>query len=189
MQTPLSLQLIVPFLQFYAFIAIMRALMQYLDADFHHPISRFVHSMTSLPIRLLRVVVPRVHGADLLSPLALALLVCGIEQGMLILASPYGLSIPAVVFLTIAIVLDRAITILLIAVLIRVIMSWVPLGLRNTERLIYSCTEPLMARARRILPQFGGLDFSPIAVLLAFEVFSWIGVGFLEAVGKNLLIP
>ena len=189
MQIPLSLQIIYPFVQFYAFIAILRALMQYLDADFHNPVSRFIHRLTSLPIKLLRTVVPRVHGADLLSPLILALLVSGIDRAILIHLSHYQLTIPSVTLLTIAIVLDRAITIMIIAILVRVVMSWIPMGLKKVQRLIYTSTEPLMARARRFLPTFGGLDFSPILVLLLLNVIDWVGVSNIEAMGNRMLTP
>ena len=188
MQIPLSLQIIYPFVQFYAFIAILRALMQYLDADFHNPVSRFIHRLTSFPIKLLRTVVPRVHGADLLSPLVLVLLICGAERAILIHLSHYEITIPAVSLLTIAIVLDRAITIMIIAILVRVVMSWIPMGLKRIERLIYTSTEPLMARARRVLPQFGGLDFSPILVLLALNVIDWVGVSNIQATGNSMLV-
>ena len=59
-----------------------------------------------------------------------------------------------------------------------VIMSWLVafnvINLRNpTMRQIYYSIEtfmrPMMAPIQRILPSFGGLDFSPIVVLLILE--------------------
>ena len=187
MQIPLSLQLIYPILLIYAFIAIMRALMQYLDADFHNPISQFIHRVTALPIKFLRIFVPRLQGSDALSPLVLALLVSGAERLLWIHSDGIGLDIPATSVLTIAIVLERTINIMIIAILIRVVMSWVPIGMLNIERLIYTATEPLMAIARRFLPPFGGLDFTPILILLGLKLISWIGVGSIQALGDQIL--
>jgi YggT family protein len=56
-----------------------------------------------------------------------------------------------------------------LAVLARVILSWIrlplPLGL---QRWIFEITEPILAPIRRALPQgaLGGLDFSPLIALL-----------------------
>lgn len=187
MQIPLSLQLIYPILLIYGFITILRALMQYLDSDFHNPISQFIHRVTAIPIKFLRIFVPRVQGSDSLSPLVLALLVSFAERLLWMQSNGYGLDILATSILTIAIVIERAINIMIIVILIRVVMSWVPLGMRNIERLIYTSTEPLMAFARRFLPTFGALDFTPILILLALELISWIGVGSIEVLGYRML--
>ncbi len=187
MQIPLSLQLIYPILLIYGFITILRALMQYLDSDFHNPISQFIHRVTALPIKVLRIFVPRVQGSDSLSPIVLALLVSFAERILWMQSSGYGLDIPATSILTVAIVVERAINIMIIMILIRVVMSWVPLGMRNIERLIYTSTEPLMAFARRFIPSFGALDFTPILILLGLELISWIGVGSIQALGYRML--
>jgi YggT family protein len=59
------------------------------------------------------------------------------------------------------------------AVLLRVILSWVmPYGLHRNPAgdLLASLTEPLMRPARRLIPAVGGLDLSPIVVLVALQL-------------------
>jgi len=52
--------------------------------------------------------------------------------------------------------------------IIRVIMSWVNANPYNPiVRIVYALTEPVLAPIRRILPPLGGLDFSPMVVLIA----------------------
>jgi YggT family protein len=53
-------------------------------------------------------------------------------------------------------------------VLASVVLSWVP-DLRQyaPARWVESVTEPVFAQVRRILPSMGGLDLSPLIVLLA----------------------
>ena len=187
MQIPVSLELLQTFLVVYAFVAILRAMMQYLDADFHNPISQFIHRITNLPIKMLRIVVPRVGGADMLSPLVLALLVCGAERAILIYSYIEQFNIFATAVLTVAIVLDRALTIMIIAILAHVVMSWIPMKFTGFQRLVFTFTRPILARAQGIIPTFGALDFSPILVLLGLEIISWIVVGPLEAFGARLL--
>ncbi len=189
MQIPLSVQLLYPLIQIYTFVVILRAMMQYLDADFHNTFSQVVNRLTSLPIRILRIVTPRIQGSDMLSPLVLVMLVAGADRAVVISLSPFDMSVPALVVMTIAVVIDRAITIMIIAILIRVVLSWVRLGFNNFERLVATFTEPVMRPARRLLPSFGGLDFTPILVLLGLELTSWIAVGFLDAAGLQMLRP
>lgn len=58
-----------------------------------------------------------------------------------------------------------------ILILIRVLMSWIPnLDPYNPiVRLIYQLTDPILEPARRIIPPIGGLDLSPLIVLLLID--------------------
>jgi YggT family protein len=63
----------------------------------------------------------------------------------------------------------------IIVLLARVLVSWVQLDPRNPlVSLIYQLTEPLLAPIRRMLPQSGALDFSPmiafVVVLIAEQI-------------------
>lgn len=52
--------------------------------------------------------------------------------------------------------------------IIRVVMSWMNVNPYNPiVRIIYAITEPVLAPIRRALPSLGGLDFSPMIVLIA----------------------
>ena len=52
--------------------------------------------------------------------------------------------------------------------------TWGPI-----QRTIYELTEPIMAPVRRILPPMGGLDFSPMLVLILAGVLRQILIGLL----------
>jgi YggT family protein len=58
-----------------------------------------------------------------------------------------------------------------ILILIRVLMSWIPnLSPYNPiVRLIYQLTDPILEPARRLIPPIGGLDLSPLIVLLLID--------------------
>jgi YggT family protein len=50
----------------------------------------------------------------------------------------------------------------------RAIISWVnPDPYNPIVRFLYKATEPLLYRVRRVVPVMGGLDLSPLVVLLA----------------------
>jgi YggT family protein len=63
----------------------------------------------------------------------------------------------------------------IIVLLARVLLSWVQVDPRNpVVNLIHQLTEPLLAPIRRMLPQSGSVDFSPmvafIVVLIAEQI-------------------
>ena len=54
-----------------------------------------------------------------------------------------------------------------LVVLAAVIMSWVRVdGRHPLGRLVHDLTEPALGPIRRVLPAVGGLDFSPMVLLL-----------------------
>lgn len=63
------------------------------------------------------------------------------------------------------------VTVLTWAIIIRVLLSWIP----NLDRgnplvqLLSQITEPVLGPARRIIPPIGGLDISPIVVILVLQ--------------------
>jgi YggT family protein len=66
-------------------------------------------------------------------------------------------------------VLDIALTIFMWIVIARAILSWVsPDPYNPIVRFIHNVTEPVLYQVRRRIPlSFGGIDFSPIIILLA----------------------
>jgi YggT family protein len=54
-----------------------------------------------------------------------------------------------------------------LVVLAAVVMSWAQMGRQHPlARIVYDLTEPALAPLRRLLPSVGGLDFSPMVLLL-----------------------
>jgi len=68
-------------------------------------------------------------------------------------------------------IVQWAATIFSILVFARVIISWMGRGSTHPlVLLVYRLTEPVLAPVRSILPSFGGLDFSPVLVLIGIQV-------------------
>ncbi|MBE2232224.1 MAG: YggT family protein [Anaerolinea sp.] len=63
------------------------------------------------------------------------------------------------------------ITILTWAILIRVLLSWIPNLSRDNPlvQLLMQITDPVLEPARRLIPPMGGMDFSPIVVILVLQ--------------------
>jgi YggT family protein len=75
--------------------------------------------------------------------------------------------------------------VLVAAIFARFIFSWVRPDPYNAVwgplvRLTYQVTEPLLAPIRRVLPAMGGLDFSPLILLLI--------INFLRGLLLNLVL-
>jgi YggT family protein len=74
--------------------------------------------------------------------------------------------------------LFRIIDIYFYILLANVIISWLGAfniinynspAVRQINRILYQLTEPVLGPIRRILPNLGGLDFSPVVVLLGLQ--------------------
>ena len=62
-----------------------------------------------------------------------------------------------------------------VAIFVRVIMSWVPLRLPfGLNELVWNVTEPVLAPIRRFMPIAGGMDFSPFIALLLIQILASI---------------
>jgi YggT family protein len=151
----------------YEVIILLRFLLQLVRADFYNPISRFIVNATSLPLRPLRRIIPGVAGMDMAS---LVLLFVVIVVELLLLSMVANLPMPALpglIALALVELLKLFIYVFLFSVFVLAILSWVSQGGYNpVANLLYQITAPLMRPARRLLPPMGGLDLSPMVVMI-----------------------
>ncbi len=67
--------------------------------------------------------------------------------------------------------LARLIDLYSLVVLVAVILSWVQLDRRNPlVTITRGLTEPVLAPIRKVLPPMGGLDLSPMVLLIALQL-------------------
>ena len=67
-----------------------------------------------------------------------------------------------------AVLLSYVLTIYIWLIIIRALISWVnPDPFNPIVQILHRLTDPVLEPVRRRLPDFGGLDVSPIVVLLA----------------------
>jgi YggT family protein len=57
-----------------------------------------------------------------------------------------------------------------VALLLRVLLSWVNVGGGAFTYWIHKLTDPILVPLRRIIPPFGGLDFTPMIALFLLEL-------------------
>ena len=81
---------------------------------------------------------------------------------------------------------DLLLTILMWVIIIQVILSWLLVlnvlntssnGVRSVAVAIDRLTAPLYRPIRRMLPDFGGIDFSPLVILILIQVLKKLLAG------------
>ncbi|QIB65532.1 YggT family protein [Kineobactrum salinum] len=161
-QTVLTLALIAVLLRF---------LLQVVRADFYNPISQFLVRLTNPLVLPLRRIVPGLGGLDL-SCLLLALLLQLAAIVLLLMLHGASLPNPALLMAWSALgVVGLVVNIYFFALLAMIIISWVaPASRHPALLLLFQLTEPVMAPFRRMLPNMGGLDFSPILVFILINI-------------------
>lgn len=158
----------------YATLVILRFLLQLTRADFYNPLSQFIVKATKPLLNPLRRVIPGVSGLDIAS-LLLAWFVIALEQLIILALSGVGLQIAGAALLAIPELISLVINVFLFAILIQVIISWInPGGYNPAIGLINNLTEPLLTPVRRRMPNMGGLDLSPMVVMLGLVVLEML---------------
>ena len=88
-----------------------------------------------------------------------------------------------------AIVIDNVLFIYMWIIIIRAVLSWVsPDPYNPIVRIIHNITEPVLYQIRRRLPvSFGGIDLSPVIVLLIIIFLQSFVVGSLHHLSQTLI--
>ncbi|MBL1278464.1 MAG: YggT family protein [Ectothiorhodospiraceae bacterium] len=166
----------------------IRFLLAVVRADFYNPVSQFLVKITNPPLVPLRRIIPSMMGIDMASVLLMLLLqmlelyVIGLISGLSF--DPFGL-----VVLAFAELLSLLFQIYFITILIQVVLSWVSSGGYNPAvALLHSLNEPLLGRARRILPPIQGFDLSPIVVMISIQLMTIIVVAPIRDLGRSLAL-
>lgn len=156
----------------YLLAVLLRFLFQLARADFYNPISQFLVAFTNPLLKPLRRLIPGLYGIDLASLVLLLVLKC-VELYLLLLLGGVAVQwLPIVAAATVDL-LRLTLNVYFFAILIRVILSWfMPYGIHQNPAgsLLVSLTEPLLRPARRLIPPIGGLDLSPIAVIVILQL-------------------
>ncbi|HHJ4328419.1 TPA: YggT family protein [Klebsiella pneumoniae] len=166
----------------YLLVVLLRFILQLVRADFYNPLSQFVVKATQPLLRPLRRVVPGFAGVDLAS-LVLALLVQLALMALTLLLA-YGVTGNPLQLLVWALIGLTALflKIFFFALIASVILSWVAQGSHNPAALLVNqICEPLLAPIRRLLPNLGGLDISPIFAFIAINLLEMLVVRNLAA--------
>jgi YggT family protein len=167
---------------FIVYAALLRFIMQWMRAPFRNPVGQAVTALTNWAVKPLRKVLPGFGGYDWAS-----LFVAWLGQvlWLLALATVGGADVSGtlaayVLLLAIVELIKAALWILIGAVFIQAILSWVaPDG--PLAGVLNALTFRVLAPIRRVIPPLGGtLDLSPLIVIVLAQLALILPVAWLE---------
>ncbi len=147
---------------------LLRFLMQWQRISFHQPLGQFVFAVTDWLLLPLRRVIPPWSAWDL-SSLVGAYLIKLLQYSLLwLLAGGHGsfLGLPLLGLLGVAQLVVSALSAL---VLVMAVLSWVNPGSPMYGLAARLC-QPFLKPFQRWVPLIGGVDLSPIALLLVMQM-------------------
>ena len=161
--------------------SLLRLYMQHQRVPFANPVGRFVFALTDWLVLPLRRIVPSMGRWDMASLVGAYLLKLA-QFGLLWVLAGGAASAAWVPLLAVFGLAQMAISGLTGLLIVYVILSWTqtrsPIGV-VVDRL---CA-PLLAPFRRIIPLVGGIDLSPLALLVLLQVAAMV----LAAVQQSVL--
>ena len=167
----------------YLLIVLLRFILQLVRADFYNPLSQFTVKATQPLLKPLRRLIPSIAGLDTAS-LVLAVLVqllLMVVTLSLMAFNPISV-IPQLLVWSLIGVTSLFFKVFFFALIVSVILSWVAPGSHNPgAQLVNQLCEPLLAPFRKLLPNLGGLDLSPIFAFIALNLVDRFVIGNLAA--------
>ncbi|AUO26110.1 YggT family protein [Pseudomonas sp. D8002] len=159
----------------YLLIVLMRFILQLVRANFYNPLCQFVVKATQPLLKPLRRVIPSLFGLDM-SSLVLALLLQILLFAVILLLNGYQATTLLLLPWALIGIFSLFLKIIFWSMIISVILSWVAPGSRSPgAELVAQITEPVLAPFRRLVPNLGGLDISPIFAFIAIQLLqSWV---------------
>lgn len=168
----------------FALTLLLRFYLQLVRAPFRNPISRFVCAATDFAVIPARRVLPGLWGMDL-PTLALAWLAQFLDLFLVFQIKSLGLG-PSPVILLLGLALLAAVQlfkvsvyILMVAVLVQAVLSWVNPH-TPVAPVLDALTRPFLRPIQKRLPLLGGVDLSPLVLIIACQLLLMLPVAWLE---------
>ena len=170
---------------------LVRFAMQWARVPFRNPLGQFIVAVTDWMVRPVRRLIPGLFGLDMAS-LFLAWLWQVAYQGIALGFTGVLLAVsPAPTFVVAALALLEVARISLYlvigAVIVSAVFSWVNPYAPLAE-VFNTLTRPLLRPFRRYIPPVGGVDLSPLALLLVLQVALFVIASLRHSVMPMILL-
>jgi YggT family protein len=150
----------------YVLAFLLRFLLQWVRADFYNPLAQVIVRVTSPLVRPARRIIPSAGNVDLPTLVVLVVLEALLIAAILAILS-VQVSAGMFVMFVVTRLISSALWLYMVSIIILVVLSWIaPGGYHPVGQLLAQLTEPLIRPARRLLPPMGGLDLSPMLVII-----------------------
>ena len=166
---------------------LFRFVLQLVQVDYYNPLTQFVVKYTTPVLKPLSGFLPTIRGWNL-AALVVMLLLESLKIGLNIeLATGMMPNIVGLLIWAVGDLIYYVLHLFLFAILGLAILSWVkPTGGNALMEVLYKITMPLMRPVRRVIPPMGGIDISPIPVLIGLKFLSILLVEPIVSVGMRL---
>ena len=167
----------------YLLIVLLRFILQLVRADFYNPLSQFTVRATQPLLKPLRRLIPGLAGLDIASlVLAIGVQLLLMIVTLLLMGIDVGGHLAQLLVWSLIGVTSLFLKVFFFALIISVILSWVAPGSYNPgAQLVNQICEPLLAPFRKLLPNLGGLDISPIFAFITINLIDRFVIGGLAA--------
>lgn len=169
-------------------VFLLRFFMQLLRAPFANPLGLMVMTLTDFAVKPARKLIPSFKKIDL-STLFLAIVTQLLLQISLLILRGFPLMVageaPWLGFVGLSLlgVLRTALDVFFYAILLQVILSWVN-PYTAVSGVLNALTKPVLDPIRKIVPNAGGIDFSPLVALIFIQM---VHVSVLKTLEAQLL--
>lgn len=150
----------------YLIAVMLRVVLQAVRADFYNPICQFLVRVTNPALKPLRRFVPGFMGIDM-AGVILLLAVQTLELLLISWITGPPLHFPGILLLAVAELLRLLAYLYIFSIVIFALLSWVnPDPANPVVPLLWRITNPILMPARQLLPSMGGIDISPMLVII-----------------------
>jgi YggT family protein len=149
---------------------LLRAWMQYVRVPPYNPVTHAIQQVTNWLVLPLRHIIPGVRGVDWASVVAalLASIVYVLLMVWIVGVDPLAL-LPTLLIVAVLTFVKWALNLLIWLTILMALLSW--LNPRSGAMpVLYQLTAPFLNPLRRILPNLGGLDLSPLLLFVIVQV-------------------
>ncbi len=153
---------------------LLRFYLQLARAPFGHPLAQFTVKLTNFAVLPLRKWVGSVGGYDT-ATLLLAWLSALLMHFILLLLSPWPINLLTpvaaigMVMLSIVELMRLSLYLLFATVLVQAVLSWVS-PYNPLSPMLDAISRPFLSPLRKVIPIIGGIDLSPMALLLILQM-------------------
>ena len=155
----------------YILVVLLRFLLQWCGADFYNPISQFLVKVTHPPLKILRRFVPSIGKIDTSSLVLILALQMLADFSISFLMSGGLINIGALALTAIAQLISLLLNIFVFTIFASAILSWVnPGSFYSTASILTTLSSPLLNIIRKVIPDLGGIDLSPLVALVFLQL-------------------
>ncbi|MGA9854042.1 MAG: YggT family protein [Gammaproteobacteria bacterium] len=154
----------------YTAAVMLRFLLQWMRADFYNPICQAIVKLTNPLLLPLRRIIPGWHGLDF-AAVALTIILQLINVVLVLIVVAGFPDLLDLAWWTVLKLVFLLVNLYFVTILVEAILSWTNASQRNpVTGLLWSINAPLLQPVRKLIPPLGGLDLSPLVVLILLQV-------------------